>query len=257
MSNRSNVALLYDGSFDGLLSAVFAAYERRISPSDLLPDTAVQQTLNTTYLYIPTEEEKAFRVAEGVKKRMGTLACEKIFTAYLSDQPHAGKQIFSYVQLGMKEGLRVHRMLTDDRVIALNKTAALVTREAHMLTQFARFSAMENGIYYAVISPTHRVLPLIIPHFFDRFRDQPFLIHDTVHGEVGISRCSEWLITSDEGLAPPDYAAEEEAYRAMWKTFYRTVSIRERYNPALQRQMMPKKYWKHIVEMQDFVVRKH
>lgn len=253
MPYGTDVVFLFDGSFDGLLSAVFAAFARRLNPADILPDGAVQQSLNTDYLFIPTEEDKAWRVAEGVRQKMGQVACEKIWTVYLSGEPEAGRKILSYIRLGMQQGLRIHRMLTDDRVIAINKLADLVTREAHMLTQFARFSALEGQVYFATVSPTYRVLPLIIPHFFDRFRDQPFLIHDTVHGEVGISRCSEWLITSDEGLSPPSHTEEETAYRAMWKTFYDTVSIRERYNPGLRRQLMPKKYWKNMVEMRDFV----
>lgn len=249
MSDGRDVVYLYDGSFEGMLTAVFTAFSKKEDPSAILPDQTVQPCFCTEYRPISTEESKALRVANGVRRTMGQLAYEKIFTVYLSDDPAFGKTVLRYVRLGMQRGRTIHRMLTDDTVAAINKQADLVTREAHFFTEFARFSEREGGVYYAAIHPQYRILPLIVPHFFDRFRTHPFVMYDETHGEAGVSNVREWLIRDGSDLSPPAATTEERAYQEMWRLFYRTVSIKERENPALRRQLMPKKYWREMVEM--------
>ena len=38
---------------------------------------------------------------------------------------------------------------------------------------------------------------------------------------------------------------DEMKYRALWKRFYNTIAIKERINPNLRRQHMPKKFEKY------------
>lgn len=252
MSDGTTVIYLYDGTFPGLLTAIFTAYERREDPTAILPDGAVQQNFDTRLVTVVTDAVKAGRVEAGIERRMGRAAYETVYAAFLSDAPEAGCEVLRYVRGGMAQGRRFRDALTDPRVMALDKRAALVRREAQALLQFARFSQREGDVYYAAIAPQYRVLPLMMPHFFDRFRDRPFLLHDETHGEVGVSDCRRWVLASDEGLAPPDPGEEEVAYQRMWKLFYDTVAIQERINPALRRQHMPKKYWHHMTEMREY-----
>ncbi|MDR1181486.1 MAG: DUF4130 domain-containing protein, partial [Bacteroidales bacterium] len=45
--------------------------------------------------------------------------------------------------------------------------------------------------------------------------------------------------------------AEEECYfQATWKQYLQSISIKERKNPNLQRQHMPKRFWKYLTEKQ-------
>ena len=46
------------------------------------------------------------------------------------------------------------------------------------------------------------------------------------------------------------YSQEEQHFQKLWKTFFNTISIKERTNPRCQMQYMPKKYWKDLIEMQ-------
>ena len=251
MPDGTRVTYLYDGTFPGLLTAVFTAYERRENPAEIQPDGAVQQSFDVRFVTVVTEETKAQRVEAGIERRLGRTAYETVYTAFLSDDPAAGGEVFRYVQGGMAQGRRFRDALTDPRVMALDKRAALVRREAQALLQFARFSQREGDIYYASIAPQYRVLPLLMPHFFDRFRDRPFLLHDETHGEVGVSDCRRWVLTADDELTPPAPGEQERAYQRMWKLFYDTVAIQERINPVLRRQHMPQKYWHHLTEMRE------
>ena len=43
---------------------------------------------------------------------------------------------------------------------------------------------------------------------------------------------------------------EERKYRDLWRLFYHTVSIEERYNPKCRMTHMPKRYWNNMTEFQ-------
>ena len=43
----------------------------------------------------------------------------------------------------------------------------------------------------------------------------------------------------------------EKEIQELWKTFYKTVAIKERKNERCRMNFMPKKYWKYIIELED------
>jgi probable DNA metabolism protein len=45
--------------------------------------------------------------------------------------------------------------------------------------------------------------------------------------------------------------SQEEWFEDLWKTFHKTIAIKERTNKKCQQQFMPKKYWKNILEMEN------
>lgn len=60
------------------------------------------------------------------------------------------------------------------------------------------------------------------------------------------------FVHEEEGRLPAphvDAALHERAYIHLWKTYFHSVDIPERRNLGLQMQHMPKRHWKHMVEM--------
>ena len=51
-------------------------------------------------------------------------------------------------------------------------------------------------------------------------------------------------------LSPDLLAADEERFQDLWRTYFRSLTIRERLNPRKQRQDMPVRFWPHLTEMQ-------
>lgn len=249
MPDGTDLIYLYDDTFEGLMTAVFEAYAHRPMP-DHIQSQNCQQTLGARYVEITTDDAKAERVINGVRKRIGQDDYEMVWTAFLSDCEDKGDRIYAYIRLGMEIGSKIHLRLADERVLAVNKINSLVGREAHLLLQFIRFSKLEGGIYCGEITPQYSVLPLLMPHFAGRFNIQPFIIHDKTHGQAGVFDRKEWVIVSTENMQLPDMAEEEAVYRRLWRHFYDTVAIKERYNPVCRRNHMPKKYWKNMVELQ-------
>ncbi|HBG76385.1 MAG TPA: hypothetical protein DDW86_05450 [Clostridiales bacterium] len=41
---------------------------------------------------------------------------------------------------------------------------------------------------------------------------------------------------------------EELELQQLWKQYFEGIAIRGRYHPGLQRQFMPRRYWKYLVE---------
>jgi probable DNA metabolism protein len=113
-----------------------------------------------------------------------------------------------------------------------------------------RFSEY-NGTLVAIIEPKNFVLPLVSPHFCDRFPSEQFLIYDKSHKVAFVyQNCKKSLIPLTH-LELPEAGAEEERYRALWKQFYNTIAIEGRINPKLRMGNMPKRYWAHMTEFME------
>lgn len=255
MSDRSTLILLHDGTLEGVLSAVFDSYSYSPPPQGLDTVSCYQPQLGCRYKEVTTDSRHAARVIAGVRRQMGHLGYRKIWQAFLHSSEEKDTIIYRYIRLGMKEGERVHQMLTHPTVLAIDKLCAITGREASFLTEFVRFSEVEGHLYYAEITPEHMTLPLIMPHFTARMNTHPFLIHDKTHGLAGVYDRTGWVLVSTEGLTVPALSENEREYRKLWKTFYDTIAIKERINPNLRRQLMPKKYWKNITELQPDTVK--
>lgn len=246
MFNRADVVYLYDGSYEGILCAVFESYERKELPSEIQPQDAAQ-----LYLYpcikIATDINKADRVKRGIIKKSRE-AYDMVELCYYSCHPHKERLILDYIRLVMLRGKDVFSMLTDDTVIEFQSTVKKLTNEAHQYRQFVRFSEI-GGVLTSVIDPNNYVLPLIAQHFSDRYKNEAFLIYDERHGQVLFYQKGKSIIVPVDQFELAEAAEEDKMYQSLWKTFYDTIAIKERYNPRCRMGHMQKRYWKHLTEM--------
>ena len=242
------VLFQYDDTFDGLLTAIFESYTHKPPPAAIVGGQ-YQTQLGAWVEPIPADAAKAERVIAGITRRLGAEAYGQIWSAFLSCEADKGDIIYRYVRLGMRVGPSVRYRITDPRVMALDKLSGLAPKEARYLLQFIRFARMENGVYYARITPDNDVLALLMPDFADRYRTMPFIIHDVNRQMAGIYDTKEWYLAPTDEVHLPGYAQDERAFQQLWKRFYDAVAIKERINPRLRRQHMPKRFWKNMVEM--------
>ena len=47
-----------------------------------------------------------------------------------------------------------------------------------------------------------------------------------------------------------DLAEDERQFQLLWKNYFRALAIPQRINERQQRRMMPRRYWKHLTEME-------
>lgn len=239
---------VYDGSFEGLLTSVFEAFSRKEVPGAILPEMGLQQDLTAVYSFIATDQAKSDRVYSSILKNISEDALKNIYHTFLSEDPDAATLIYRYLKLGWKMGSSVDMHLSDDTVFRIMDINRRVEHEIHKLMGFVRFRQVEGGIYYSSISPDHNIVELLAPHFAERLSDQDWIIHDVRREIAALYNKKEWIVTEFSVGDIPRATEEEKRYSALWKEFFKTLEIKSRSNPKLQRQLMPRRYWEHLVE---------
>jgi probable DNA metabolism protein len=242
------IAYIYDGTLDGLFTAIFTAYERGERPYVITEDGDLQVVFGQRIDHIATDGEKARRVEAGIRKTMGEAGYDAVWTAFLSGEKDRATKIYRFIRLGMKRGRAVLSHLSHADVLPILDMNKYTRNEAHLLTGFVRFSLMENGVYYAKITPNNNVLPIIMPHFADRYRDQALIIFDESHHLAGVYDLKEWYLVETEELTLPELAEGEKDWRTMWRHFYKTIGIKERVNHKLRVSHLPRRYWPNMTE---------
>ncbi len=248
MPATSPTVYRYDGTFDGFLSVVFAAYDEKADVVAVTARESVQTAFEQTERVIATDEARARRVEAGMRRAFGGLAVHHIETGFWSGAADKDLILYRYIRAGFSLGRRVYDSLTHPDVLALTYLCRNISREEQRVRGFVRFSEMENGVFYASLAPRNSLVPLMMPHFADRFNIQPFLLHDTTHELAGVYDGRGWYLAEAGGVTPPDVSQREHEYRRMWRLFYDAITIQGRLNPRLRRGMMPKHYWKNLPE---------
>ena len=236
----------YDASFDGFLSCIFESFQKKERPFDLQPaGTADQLTLHEVRT-VPTQSDHARRVECFLPRCLGDSLYRECLFSYLSGLPHKELLLLTLIQ---ETYAGRHFNLGESPLFEILSSAQRVKREAHHLMGFLRFSD-QNGNLAAVIHPENQVLPLLVPHFRNRLPEENWLIYDAVHHWAAACRRGQAEIFSLEDLILPPPSEEELRFQKLWTHFCRMVAIPERRNPRLQQQMLPRRFWPDMPEMQ-------
>lgn len=250
----------YDKTFDGLLTAVFDAYFRRTFPDKLLLEGETLPLFYDEVVNVVTDEEKSGRVWGKLQMKMSKQALSLLTTSWLADYPDIDMLLFRYIRKNVDAPQSIEMNFGDPDVLELSKVWRLVGREKHRIVQFARFQKAMDGTFFAAFEPDHNALPLTINHFKDRFADQKWILYDIKRQygyyydletvtEISFDGKQRHLITGmlDESLM----AKDEKLFQNMWKTYFKSIAIKERMNPKLHRQHMPVRYWKYLTEKKN------
>ncbi|MCL2426884.1 MAG: TIGR03915 family putative DNA repair protein [Oscillospiraceae bacterium] len=249
MSYRSDVAYVYDGSLEGLLCCVYESYYKKELPSLIFSHSEVQGTLFEVK-EIETNVEYSLKVERSIINSISREAWRLVRLCYFSKLENREIHILNFLRMGYKIGYRVTNMLADDTVRTIVKTAKYVGGESHFYKEFLRFSEY-NGTLVAIIEPKSFVLPMIVHHYCDRFPSEQFLIYDETHKYALTYQNGESAIVKLEHFEPPEACEKEEMYRELWIRFYDTIAIEGRISEKRRMNNMPKRYWKHLTELNE------
>ena len=152
-----------------------------------------------------------------------------------------------------------------------------IQRETHRMMELLRFSPNKEGVFVARCAPKYDVLPLLKEYFTARFGETAWTIIDekrriTLSRRIGEKAVISELPPADEsffgeflaesgGENGVDTGGEEcaadgtgnfvdrDEWEELWKHYHKTINNESRKNPGLQRQFMPKRYWKYLPEV--------
>jgi len=233
--------------YDGTLAGLFTLYAR------LLPDCITverirsapldQQSLFSSEIHIAADQSVAESFWQRLTVRLSPGTLKMLRRCLLADHPQQELLIYRYLLLEVEQGARIDNLLAHPAVVPVWKLSQQVGREAHRYLGFVRFQQVQGGLYYAAISPDHRILLLIGAHFAERFSDQQWVIHDQRHAEGMLYDCTskEWLLLPMEQYDQPDITPQEEQFQALWRSYFQTLAIPERKNLKLQQGKVPLK----------------
>jgi len=238
---------LYDGSFEGLMCAIASAYkiqgdveiQKNDDPAPLLLAN-VQEVL--------TDSVQAGKVIEAIVQKLGMETFKRVSYAYFSEVPEIGTDLLHFLRYAFKIGPSAVEHLAHPAVKPIFKTSWRVTREVHLMTGLLRFSETKSGIYYGCYEPTYDITTLLAPHFASRLGDQTWVLHDLRRHLAAFYDQKTWWLAELEPTAQ-SYSDAEEFYRTLWQSYFKHIAIESRKSAERQRQHMPKKYWKYLIEI--------
>lgn len=249
--------LTYDGSFEGFLSVVFECYSQKIEPTDICSVTAYQEQLFCQKQFVHSNKDHAKRVWKAWQNKLSTTLNQLPYLAYLSNEKGMETKLFHFAQKSFSSKILCEQNFGDSEIMDIRLAARKVSQEAMRMIQFTRFQQTSDFIYFSALYPRYDVLPMTIKHFRDRFADQQWVIYDLKRDYgfyYNLKKVDEISIDHKEfnivngSLSSGIVHESEAAYQSMWSNYCKNITIKERLNLKVQKQHMPKRYWKFLTE---------
>jgi probable DNA metabolism protein len=247
---------LFDGSFEGLLTALAAALAQGAESARFRGGGgAGQGGLWEVPVRVNPDPERAAAFLGDVRRRLGEAVAGRVIHLWWAEREELFPPLYDYLRLGFGHGMAVDGYQTHPAVRAVLAADRRVVLEINRLSGLLRFRELADGSLYAPVAPDANVSLALARHFRGRLHGERWLIHDTRRG-VGVSWDGHKLALGQVAAAPPGevaegggvYHAQEGRIQELWRGFFAAVAIPERVNPELQRRCMPRRYWEYLVE---------
>lgn len=236
----------YDGSFEGFLSCVFESYQKKEIPSNVLTEDSAQSMLYPE-VWIDTDSAKAQRVFRSLQQKISLDAAEMVQVGFLTCAKNKELLLLHFIRLCYQFGPEITNHLTNQTVLTLNKAILHLRNEEQRIKGFLHFYEYEGNLI-AEIEPKNFLLPVIANHFCSRYPEEHLCIHDLTHHVVLLYHPYEAELFPVEHFSLPHLASEEIKIENLWKRFVETIAVEGRINPRCQMNMMPKRYWRCMIE---------
>lgn len=156
--------------------------------------------------------------------------------------------LYSVLWRTVRQNLHLIDIRVDDEVSRLLRMHWEVGADAHRmkaLLRFRRVSHNEEGAYIAWYKPDHLVVPLVAPHFTDKFATMQWAI-------LTPDCCAHWdtfALTFSPGV-DQSRAPQDDELEGLWKAFYKATFNPARLSMKTMRSEMPVRFWNNLPETQ-------
>ena len=247
--------LIYDGTFEGLLTAVFEIYALKLTHAYLETGECKNAALFENVIQVITDVNRAGRVLKGLRNKLSANAVQRLYIAHLAGIENEDNTILGYIRYVFDAGQNIEENYGNKHVLRVSEITGMMRREKHRMEAFIRFKKLKDDSFYAAVEPDFNVLPLLIKHFRSRYADQKWIIYDTkrnyglyydLHNVEFIAM--EFSEEYNPGKIMTAFCEDEEIYQHLWKNYFKSVNITSRKNTRLHIRHIPKRYWKHLTE---------
>jgi len=247
--------LFYDGTFEGLLTAIFEIYDRRLTHVKMEKGEVYTSAMFEDKISITTDDTRAGRVLNGLKRKISATGIQRLYIAHLAEIAGDDDNIVGYIRYAFDSGQNIEEDYGNKYVMRVSEIVQMMRRERHRMEAFVRFQKLKDGTFYSVIQPDFNVLPMLLRHFKNRYADQKWIIYDLkrnyglhydLHDTEFISL--EFSAVKNAANVIAAFEEDETVYQHLWKNYFHSVNIPARKNTKLHLRHIPKRYWKHLTE---------
>ena len=243
---------------EGLFSALYDAWKERRETGNagIAFYGNLEEELFCEYVESVPSSRKARAVEQMIWNHMGSEAYGRIYQASKSMDPEKGTAIFQTMiaSRDLIQSDKIMDHLTNPAVKKVHDLSKTVGNEQHFFKEILRFKELKNGILYARIEPKHHIVEGIAPHFENRLPLENWVIYYATHQEFAVHEAGKrWILVSDAMVDEEllkDVSESEKQIQRLWKQFFHDISIKERESDKRQKQMLPLKYRKNMVEFE-------
>ena len=234
-----NRVFLYDKTFPNLLSLIKYLIDNKIKPDNICKED---------YTNISLFDEPINLKIKNKYVSLNKEVLNIVYKVFLSNDLNKELIIYYFILNSYKyKDILLRRNLKC--VVKALDISKYVSRETHRFKGFTRFK--DYGTFlYADINPTNNILPLLMNHFNKRLQNEYFIIKDVNRNLLGIYDKNKYYLV-DGNNYKVNISKENDNITDLWKVFFSSIAIKERTNLRNQMNLMPKKYWKYIIEMSD------
>jgi probable DNA metabolism protein len=237
---------LYDGTFEGLMTAVYYHYKKE-KADGIYEINSYQQSIVLQSEIVETDILKAKAVCDSINKFISREAYIHVYYCYLSNAPEKENIILDFLIFAYKYGRNTMNFYTHEKVLPVNEIYKRVAREEHRALGILRFSDI-GGFLYAKYSPDNDISILLSDHFADRYKCEKFIIYDEKRKKAVVYSDNNWEIKENIKLDDIEFSVSEKRIHDLWKQYFTDLAIKERKNINLQFQFVPARYRRNMAE---------
>src|SRR5829696_1295691 len=130
--------VVYDGSFEGFLCAVFDVYEYKFTDVDIVASHKHQPSMFAEPHFANFNTHHSDRVWKGLEKKLSLAAQKQVHHTFLAELDGIENTLLEYIRYAFASGSIMEEDYSNKAVLTVFQTAKKVWREKHRMEAFVR-----------------------------------------------------------------------------------------------------------------------
>lgn len=174
---EKDIYLIYDGTFNGFLTAVYFAFDKQLRIAGIQSKDAPQKELFTENRIIITNIDMAKSVWNTVS-HTNAVAMKSIYFAFLSETKGIPFLLYQYIRKLVSKTSSDQKELPGGSIRTIYNLAERVATKKKYLESFLKLESSKDGILFGVLDNMYDLLPLISRYFRIHHQDKDWLLYD-------------------------------------------------------------------------------
>lgn len=170
--------LIYDGTFDGFLSAVYQVFEQQLKDVEIVKPKHFEPNIFIESETVVTNTKQAKRVWHGLQIKITKSRANRLYACFLSEIKGVENVLLRYILLAYCSESFKPSDHDNKGVLRVDQVSKMVFRERDRMEAIVTFQLTKEGIYFAKIEPDFNVLPLLLKYYENKFPEKHWIIFD-------------------------------------------------------------------------------